>query len=236
MEDEVEDMSTLPAMEGLSLIEQVRRYPPLGWKREFEKADAVLEEISGKIATRGRVWPLWNYVFHNFRICPLYNVKVVIIGQDPYPHERDAYGIAFSTAPGGKIRPSLKNIFAELERSYPDYCRPRDGCLLPWVQQGVFLLNYCLTYHPDQPLKGKDLNYYKEFIRIVVEAICEVNSDAVFVLWGEKAKVVEPFIQGCKVITGVHPSPMNGKRFVGCGHFLEINEHLAATGQEPIHW
>lgn len=236
MDDEIEDMRALPEMTGLTLLEQARRYPPPGWRIEFAKADAALECASREVEKKGRAWPLEKYVFHVFRICPLYRVKVVILGQDPYPHETDAYGVSFSTAPGGKIRPSLDNIFKELERSVEGYQRPRDGCLLHWVQQGVFLLNYCLTYHPDQPLKGKDLNLYKDFIRVVVEAICEVNSDAVFVLWGEKAKVVTPFISGCKVITGVHPSPMAGKRFVGCGHFLEVNEHLEATGQEPIVW
>ena len=236
MNDEIEDMDSLPEMTGLTLIEQARQYPPTGWKIEFTRADAALEVISKKLEKRGRSWPLEKYVLHVFRICPLYNVKVVILGQDPYPSETDAYGVSFSTAPGGKIRPSLANIYKELERSYESYRRPKDGCLLHWVKQGVFLLNYCLTYHPDQPLEGKELDTYKDFIRVVVEAICEVNPDAVFVLWGKKAEVITPFITNCKVITGVHPSPMAGNRFVGCGHFLEVNEHLEATGQEPIDW
>ena len=236
MTEEVEDLETLPTMAELTLVEQVRRYPPPGWLAEFAKADDVLAEISAKVKERGRYWPLPKYVFHVFRICPLYKVKVVILGQDLYPDERDAWGVSFSTAPGGKIRPSLNNIFCELERTVEGYRRPRDGCLLHWAEQGVFLLNYCLTYHPDQPLKGKELGLYNDFIRVIVEAICEVNCDAVFVLWGKKAEVIEPFITGCKVIKGVHPSPMAGNRFVGCGHFLEVNAHLEATGQEPIRW
>lgn len=235
-ESEIEDMDCLPDMEDLSIVEQARQYPPLGWKEVFRQGDAELAEISEQLEARGEYWPAPKYLYHIFRICPLAHVKVVIIGQDPYPHPTDAYGIAFSTPPDSRSRPSLKTMYKELERCYEDFVAPDHGCLLPWVEQGVFLLNYCLTYHPHHKLTGADMNVWMKFIRLVIDAICVQNPNAVFVLWGKKAEIVKSRIKGCKVITGAHPSTIGGDRFTGCGHFLEINEYLVKKGETPIDW
>lgn len=235
-DSEVEDMDLLPDMRGLSIAEQAKQYPPLGWKKVFQDGESELEQISLLLMPRGRFWPQEKYLYHIFRICPLSQVKVVIIGQDPYQDPNDAWGVSFSTPPGRKKRPSLDIIYKELERCYEDFVPPKYGCLLPWVEQGVFLLNTCLTYHPDEPLKASGLNVYMPFIRLVIEAICQANPNAVFVLWGKKAEVIKSCIKGCKIIMGAHPSPIGGDRFTGCGHFLEINEHLAKTKQREIDW
>jgi uracil-DNA glycosylase len=238
-DDEVEDVDWLDEthnFEQYSIIEQARLFPPAGWKDVFERGDRDLESISKTLEPRGIYYPHPKYLFHIFRICPLSSVKVVIVGQDPYPDENDAWGVSFSTPPGGKIRPSLRMIYEELEREYEDFFPPEDGCLLPWVEQGVFLLNYCLTYHPDQKLKPSEMNVYMKFMRHVIAAIKAKNPHVVFVLWGKKAEVLDSLLKGVKVIKGPHPSPIGGRGFLGCGHFSEINDYLVAKGQVPIDW
>jgi len=235
-DSEVEDVDSLPDMSELSICEQARRYPPAGWKNVFANADSALERISSRLETRGHYYPTpEKYLFHIFRICPLSRVKVVIIGQDPYPSAENAFGIAFSTPPRGRIPASLNNIFKELEQEYFDFDRPKDGCLLPWVDQGVFLLNYCLTYHPEKPLTTAELNVWMGFTSKVIDAICEANPRAIFVLWGKKAENLQSRIKSCKILTGAHPSPQSWG-FLGCNHFRQINEELVATGQIPIDW
>ena len=238
-EDQIEDVDWLDEkfnLEQYSIIEQARKFPPPGWKETFKKADRDLESISNVLESRGYYYPHPKYLFHIFRICPLGLVRVVIVGQDPYPDARDAWGISFSTPPGGKIRPSLRNIYKELEREYEDFVSPDDGCLLSWVDQGVFLLNYCLTYHPDSKLKPSEMNVYMKFIRHVVFDIIKQNPNVVFVLWGKKAEVLGSMIKGCKVIKGPHPSPIGGHGFIGCGHFSEINDYLESKKEPPINW
>lgn len=233
----IEDMDSLPDFSNLTIIEQCRQYPPLGWKEEFKKGDKELAIISQKLEERGDFYPTpRKLLFFSFRTCPPTNIKVVILGQDPYPDPRDAMGISFSTPEGRPVRPSLRIIYKELERCYEDFIIPKHGCLLPWVEQGVFLLNYCLTYHPDNPLKGKDLNIWMIFLRIIIEKICNTNPNAIFVLWGKKALEIKPRIKGCKILEAPHPSPIGGNNFIGCNHFVQINEHLVSTGQIPIDW
>jgi uracil-DNA glycosylase len=234
---DIENLDELPDMDNLTIAEQAKSYPPRGWIPVYKTTTAALERISDRLSTRGRFYPERKcYLFHIFRICPLANVRVVIIGQDPYPDPYDAYGLAFSTPPGGRIRPSLNMIYKELEQEYEDFTRPKDGYLLPWVEQGVFLLNYCLTYHPDDPLKPSEMDVWMPFITKVIDAICVTNPNAVFVLWGKKAEALTSRIKGCKIITGPHPSPIGGQRFLGCGHFQEVNDYLVTTGQNPIDW
>jgi uracil-DNA glycosylase len=233
---EVEDIETLPSMDGLTIYQQAKLYPPKGWIGVFQDTKNSMKNISSKLRERGRFYPCpATLLFHVFRICPLLRVKVVIIGQDPYPDPRNAYGIAFSTPPGGKIPPSLNTIYKELASEYNDFVAPKDGCLLPWVEQGVFLLNSCLTYHPDNKLERGNLSVWMPFVTKVIDAICTTNPDAVFVLWGEKAQLLESRIKSCKIIKGVHPSP-RAHGFLGCNHFREINEHLVKTQQIPVDW
>lgn len=235
-DSEVEDMDELPDMYELTIFEQATLYPPLGWKEVFNTTSKALQQISKRLQMRGRFYPdPYKYLFHVFRICPLSRVKVVIIGQDPYPDIRNAYGISFSTPPGGKIPASLNTIFKELQEEYIDFEKPNHGCLLPWVEQGVFLLNYCLTYHPDNKLETDKMDVWMPFISKVVDAICTANPNTVFVLWGKKAEIVRPRIKGCKILVGAHPSPRT-YGFLGCNHFREINEYLIATKQTPIDW
>lgn len=233
---EFDDVESLPNMDNLSIIEQARLYPPKGWTQLFKDADSELERISSLLEDRGSYYPIAKYLFHAFRVCPLSLVKVIIIGQDPYPREWDAYGLSFSTPPGGKIPASLNNIYKELENEYKDFIRPDDGCLLPWADQGVLLLNYCLTYHPEMPFKNSEYNVWMPFIRLVIDAICKANPNAVFIMWGKKAEIVSSRIKGCKKLIGAHPSPLGGGRFIGCGHFIEANQHLTNTNQGAIDW
>lgn len=231
-------MESIPCFDGVSIIEQARQYPPMGlWADVFEKADSALERISEKLEPRGVFYPNPNnLLFHAFHICPLENVKVVIIGEAPHANEDDAWGLAFSTPPNRKRKPSVTTIFDELKREYEDFDPPFHGCLTSWSTQGVLLLNSCLTYYPDDPLTVTERKIFMPFMKYVIEAINEVNKDCVYLLWGNDARRFGIFTKGKKTLTTVDPTPFAGGKFIGCGHFKETNEYLVSKGMKPIDW
>ena len=192
--------------------------------------------------------------FRALALTPLSRVKVVILGQDPYHGAGQAEGLAFSVAPGVKVPPSLRNMFKEIasDGSLEQGVRAAsgDGSLLRWAQQGVLLLNTCLTVEEGQPAsharRGWDV-----LSDAIVSRVAMKEEQAVFLLWGAHAQAKQPLIElnssqrhhdqgGHLILTANHPSPLSALRsphpFLGCGHFGLANQFLKQHGILPIDW
>lgn len=173
-------------------------------------------------------------------LTPPEDVRVVILGQDPYHGPGQAEGLAFSVAPGVRLPPSLRNIFQEIQRDLGTP-PPADGSLVRWAQQGVLLLNACLTVEDGTPAShaGKSWEVLTDKI---IEHCAAHGSPKVFLLWGahaiRKSTLVDPGRH--LVLTANHPSPLSARRgpvpFVGCGHFRQANEWLQRQGLSGVRW
>lgn len=184
-----------------------------------------------------QVFPPGKKIFSAFWHCPLPEVKVVILGQDPYHGEGQANGLAFSVAPGLPFPPSLLNIFKEL-KSDIGVPMPPNGDLSRWAAQGVFLLNATLTVRADSA--GSHQNQGWETVTdAVIQTISREREGVVFLLWGAYAQKKEELIDSTKhyILKAPHPSPLAAHRgFWGCKHFSKANDYLESTGQTPISW
>jgi len=183
-----------------------------------------------------KICPPRDLVFAAFDLCPHEDVKVVILGQDPYFNENQAIGLAFSVSGGGKYKfpPTLKNIIKEV-RADLGSCAVEDGDLRPWARQGVLLLNTCLTVRQGQPLSHAGLGW-DTFINAVIKELDKKN-DIVFVLWGGHARGYKKQLSNIRnlVLESAHPSPLSAHNgFFGCGHFKKINEFLVKRGKTPV--
>lgn len=184
-----------------------------------------------------KVYPPGEDVFNALRYTPLERVRVVIIGQDPYHDENQAHGLAFSVRPGVPAPPSLLNIYKELQTDV-QFRIPRHGCLIPWAEQGVLLLNAVLTVraHQANSHQGKG---WEQFTDAVLHAVNARSSRVVFLLWGSYAQRKAEWIDlGRHVVyKAPHPSPLSASRgFLGCRHFSKANSALQAAGLPPIDW
>ncbi|MGL5092204.1 MAG: uracil-DNA glycosylase, partial [Aeromonas sobria] len=165
-------------------------------------------------------------------------VKVVILGQDPYHGPNQAHGLCFSVLPGVRTPPSLVNIYKELQRDLPDFVTPNHGFLESWAKQGVLLLNTVLTVQAGQAHSHSQLGW-ETFTDRVIEQINASCQGVVFLLWGAHAQKKGRFIdrQRHHVLTAPHPSPLSAHRgFIGCGHFTETNRLLEQQGKSQIEW
>jgi uracil-DNA glycosylase len=210
-------------------------------KAEFEKPYMIgLHESLGKELASQTVLPPLPEVFAAFRL-PLSDVRVVILGQDPYPTPGHANGLAFSVHKHVKPLPgSLQNIFSELATDVPDFVRPLTGDLTPWVQRGVLLLNTALSVRAGASNSHADIGW-TSFTDAVIRTICAQQKPVVFLLWGKHAQSKSQLIlsSGKKhvIVKSVHPSPLSAsKGFFGCKCFSAANEALLANGEEPIDW
>lgn len=191
------------------------------------------ERQSGKV-----VFPPAQDVFNAFRATEFGDVKVVILGQDPYHGPNQAHGLCFSVLPGVKTPPSLVNMYKELAQDIEGFQIPQHGYLQSWAEQGVLLLNTVLTVE-----QGKAHSHSKSgwetFTDRVIEAINQHQSGVVFLLWGAHAQKKGRFIDRDKhhVLAGPHPSPLSAHRgFFGCRHFSQTNALLAQQGKSVIDW
>lgn len=199
------------------------------------KAFLVLEKSENKI-----IYPHESLVFNAFLHTPFANVKVVIIGQDPYHGPGQAHGLSFSVPAGIPRPPSLKNIFLELEQ---DLGIPPslDGCLSSWAKQGVLLLNATLTVRKDEP-KSHYGKGWEQLTDAVVAHLIKREDPLVFILWGKSAhEKLAHILQNKKtphtVLTAAHPSPYSAySGFFGCRHFSKTNTFLEKWGKTPIDW
>ena len=182
------------------------------------------------------VYPPEADVFAAFEHTPLSEVKVVLIGQDPYPGPNQAHGLCFSVRPGVKPPASLMNMFKEL-KSDVGFRIPNNGCLTPWADQGVLLLNAVLTVRAGEPNSHKNKGW-EQFTDTAIRAVSDKEEPVVFALWGAFAQKKEKLIdtQRHRVVKAAHPSPLSAKQFFGSRPFSKINAALEEVGRPPIDW
>ena len=183
------------------------------------------------------VLPKGPQIFHIFNACPFEQVKVVILGQDPYPTPGQYYGVCFSVPEHTPVPGSLANIYQEIHTDL-GLPVPASGCLDKWVEQGVFSMNTVLTVRAYQTgsHKGKG---WETFTDAVIRLLSEEREHLVFMLWGAYAKEKKPLIDQHKhlILTAAHPSPRSADHgFFGCRHFSKANAFLVQHGMTPIDW
>jgi uracil-DNA glycosylase len=193
--------------------------------------------IKTELATGAKIFPAGNNIFNAFNQTTFENVKVVILGQDPYHGSGQAMGLSFSVPKGVKPPPSLVNIFKEL-KSDIGLPIPTNGDLTPWAKQGVLLLNAVLTVREDEPASHAKIGWM-HFTDAVIKKLSDEKKGIVFLLWGKFAEQKQILIDETKhfVLKAAHPSPFSAdKGFFGCKHFSKTNELLAKQGLQVIDW
>lgn len=183
------------------------------------------------------IYPDKNNIFNALKLTSYEDVKVVIIGQDPYHGPNQAHGLSFSVQPKVQIPPSLLNMYKELRDDLGCFI-PNNGYLVPWAEQGVLLLNAVLTVRGGQANSHRNKGWEK-FTDRVIELLNERKEPVVFLLWGNNAKEKGELITNKHhyILTSVHPSPLSASRgFFGCKHFSKTNEILKSLGKNPIDW
>lgn len=197
----------------------------------------LIDQVKAAYASND-VWPKGKDIFNAFEKCPFGEVKVVILGQDPYPTPGHAHGLCFSVP--DTVRPlakSLQNIFKEIQSDL-EITPPTHGNLDRWATQGVFLLNTVLTVNAFNPNSHKKFGW-ETFTDHVIKTISEQHEGVVFLLWGSQAQQKRVLIDHSKhhILTAPHPSPLSAYRgFFGCKHFSKTNELLALQNKAPINW
>ena len=183
------------------------------------------------------IFPPAKDIFNAFHFTPLNEVKVVILGQDPYHNDGQANGLCFSVREDIDIPPSLVNIYKELHSDLGCYI-PDNGCLEKWAKQGVFLLNTVLTVRAHQAFSHRGIGW-EQFTDAAIKVLAEQDRPMVFILWGRPAQRKKEMIHNPKhlVLMSAHPSPLSAYRgFFGCRHFSQTNEFLEKNGLAPIDW
>lgn len=209
---------------------------------EFEQGymQHLREFLRAEKAARKVIYPRGQDIFAALNLCPFDQVKVVIIGQDPYHGPGQAHGLCFSVLPGVAQPPSLVNIFQEIESDVGDGRRmPRDrGCLDAWARQGVLLLNAVLTVEQSRAASHQGKGWEQFTDRIVTE-LNQQRDGLVFMLWGSYAQKKGAIVNRERhcVLEAPHPSPLSAHRgFFGCHHFSRANAWLTGRGERPIDW
>ena len=206
------------------------------FKRPYMEA---LSEFLREEKRKGKViFPKGDEIFASLNTTAFNDVKVVILGQDPYHGEGQAHGLSFSVRQGTRLPPSLLNIYKEIEAEF-DIKMPRDkGDLTSWAEQGVLLLNATLTVEMAKAGSHQKRGW-EEFTDRVIREINDRHQNSVFMLWGSYAQKKGAFIDRQKhlVLGAVHPSPLSAHRgFFGCGHFKKANDYLARHKNTQIEW
>jgi len=184
------------------------------------------------------IYPPHKDLFTAFKLTPLDQVKVVILGQDPYHGENQAHGLSFSVLPGNPIPPSLRNIYKEINEDLQVNHKFSDGCLVTWAEQGVLLLNTVLTVRANVANSHRGLGW-ETFTDRVIATLNEEERPLVFMLWGSPAKSKRKLITNSRhfILEAAHPSPLSAYNgFFGCNHFSKANEYLTINNIDPINW
>jgi uracil-DNA glycosylase len=252
-------MTHITGQQRLRFEEDGVPHPGLNWPAELQSlnggwrplVDAFLSSEAGLALSRRltdalhaghTIYP--PEPFRALSLTPLSQVRVVILGQDPYHGPGQAEGLAFSVAPGVPLPPSLRNIFKELQQSL-GVSMPTDGSLVRWAQQGVLLLNTCFTVQAGQA--GSHARWGWEVLSDeLVKAVAQNSRSVVFMLWGAQAQAKKALIEAAGhsgqhlVLMANHPSPLSALRapmpFIGCDHFAQANDFLAQCGGKTITW
>ncbi|WP_411993421.1 uracil-DNA glycosylase [Agarivorans sp. DSG3-1] len=209
---------------------------------ETEQQQEYYRQLLARVAAErelGKViYPPESQVFAAFDACHLDQLKVVILGQDPYHGKGQAHGLSFSVAEGLKIPPSLRNIYKELAADIIGFEIPQHGNLSAWANQGVLLLNTVLTVEQAKAHSHAKFGW-ETFTDAVIKQISQQCQGVVFLLWGAHAQKKGKVIDTTKhhVLSAVHPSPLSAHRgFLGCGHFSKTNQLLTQQNKQPINW
>ncbi len=186
---------------------------------------------------RTQVFPPADDIFNALHLTPLQEVKVMILGQDPYHNVNQAHGLCFSVKPEVEIPPSLENIYKELQEDLGCYI-PNNGYLVKWARQGVLMLNTVLTVraHAANSHQGKG---WEQFTDAIIRAVNEQERPIVYLLWGKPAQSKIPMLNNPRhlILKAPHPSPLSAYRgFFGCRHFSQANAFLESHGVAPIDW
>ncbi len=213
------------------------------WKKalsdEFEKEYFVgiksfllAEKAAGK-----KIYPLGSLIFNAFNLTPFNDVKVVVLGQDPYHNPNEAMGLSFSVPKSVKTPPSLKRIYKEIANDIKGFQIPEHGDLTSWAEQGVLLLNAMLTVEHKKAGSHKKIGWQK-FTDAVIKKLSDEREGIIFLLWGNFAKKKGDLIDGFKhhILSSPHPSPLAGNGFFGNEHFKKTNEILISQNKTPIDW
>lgn len=213
------------------------------WKERvgdyFDRPDmqALSDFLRRELRDGKVIFPPPKQIFAALDATPFDQVKVVILGQDPYHGPGQAHGLCFSVQPGVAVPPSLRNMYVELQRDL-NFVPPRHGCLTRWAEQGVLLLNAVLTV--EQGLAGSHQGKgWEGFTDAVIEALNREREHLVFLLWGSYAQAKGRLIDARRhlVLKAPHPSPLSAHRgFIGCGHFSAANDYLVSHGATPVDW
>lgn len=196
-----------------------------------------LFETVGKEYATHQIFPAGDDIFNAFHFTPLDQVKVVILGQDPYHGDGQAHGLCFSVKPDVEIPPSLVNIYKELEDDLGCYI-PNNGYLEKWARQGVLMLNTVLTVRAHQANSHRGIGW-EEFTDAAIQAVNNKDEPVVYMLWGRPAREKKKMLTNPKhlILEAPHPSPLSAYNgFFGCGHFSKANEFLKSAGLTPIDW
>ena len=184
-----------------------------------------------------QIFPNPDDIFNAFHLTPLKDVKVVILGQDPYHNDGQAHGLCFSVKPDVEVPPSLVNIYKELQDDLG--CRiPNNGYLVKWAKQGVLMLNTVLTVRAHQANSHRGIGW-EQFTDAVIRAVDAQDRPIVFLLWGRPAQMKKSMLHNPKhlILEAPHPSPLSAYRgFFGCKHFSQTNAFLEKNGLAPIDW
>lgn len=218
--------------------------PELNWSDVIgaEKQQAyfldTMAYVAAERAAGKEIYPPEHDVFNAFRYTPFEQVKVVILGQDPYHGPNQAHGLCFSVLPGVPVPPSLVNMYKELAQDIAGFQIPQHGYLKSWADQGVLLLNTVLTVERGQAHSHAKLGW-ETFTDRVIAAVNEHRQGVVFLLWGahaqKKGRIIDR--QRHHVLTAPHPSPLSAHRgFLGCRHFSQTNQLLAQQNLPAIDW
>jgi uracil-DNA glycosylase len=214
------------------------------WEELFaeEEKQTYFQQIMAYVAKQhalGKsVFPPHNAIFNAFKATPLEQVKVVILGQDPYHGPNQAHGLSFSVLPGVKPPPSLVNIYKELVTDIEGFILPTDGYLQQWAEQGVLLLNTVLTVEQGLAHSHSKIGW-ERFTDKVISYLNEHTQGTVFLLWGSHAQKKGAVIDAQKhhILRAPHPSPLSAHRgFLGCKHFSQTNQLLIKQNKTAINW
>jgi len=226
----------------ISVVSLVDTLTDPGWKQllsvEFQKLYfKEIEKYVQKERASETIYPPHEEVFSAFNYTPIDQVKVVIIGQDPYFNPNQAHGLCFSVKRGIAVPPSLNRIYKVLEKDCPGFQKPSHGCLSEWAQRGVLMLNATLTVRKGNANSHANCGW-QTFTTEVIKLL-NTKEGIIYFLWGGFAQKKGKFINRDRhhVLECAHPSPMSGSAFVdSCDHFSKANDLLKGMGKEPIDW
>lgn len=212
------------------------------WKNllasEFEQPyfQSMSTHLRNQIAAGKEIYPPGPLIFNAFNTTPVKDVKVVILGQDPYHNTGQAMGYSFSVPQGVRIPPSLRNIYKEMVTDI-NFTPPEHGDLTKWAGQGVLMLNAMLTVEAHKAGSHKNIGW-QTFTDSVLRKLSEERENLVYMLWGGFAKKKKHLIDGEKhlILEAAHPSPLAGGAYFGSKHFSQANAYLKANGLEEIDW